>query len=308
MPPTIQSGLTSVVVVIADSGPLAMQCVARVLAGAGAFEVILVDNASRDGQAEAISAQHRADPRLRVLHNAENIGFGPACNRGAALAQGDALLFLNPDCLIEVDTLQRLRQLMLDHRQAGLIGVFVSGADGSPERAIRRRDPSLRRSLMSLSGLARFQHRWPALAGIEMPASANSVDVERVEAVSGACMFMPQATYDAVAGFDEAYFLHCEDLDLCRRVRGSGYEVLFASSIKVRHEQGSSSRSRPLFVSRHKHRSMWLYFRRFDPAAGNPLLRALVACGIWAHYAAFAPVKGWREWRRQGNPRAGIIP
>lgn len=304
MAPVIKPGLTSVIVVIADSGPLVAQCVARVLASAGELELILVDNASRDGQREAVAAEHQADSRFRVLQNAENLGFGPACNRGAALAQGDALLFLNPDCLIESDTLQRLREILLRHTRAGLIGVQVASADGAPERAIRRRDPSLRRSLMSLSGLARFQQRWPTLAGIEMPAAMNVVEVECIEAVSGACMFLPRAVFDAVQGFDESYFLHCEDLDLCRRVRDAGFEVLFAASIPVRHEQGSSSHSRPLFVSRHKHRSMWLYFRRFDPAAKNPLLRGLVACGILAHFAVFAPIKAWRQWRAGKIPRA----
>lgn len=304
MAPVIKTGLTSVVVVIADSGPLVAQCVARVLASTSEVELILVDNASRDGQREAVMQQHQADSRFRIVQNSENLGFGPACNRGAALAQGDALLFLNPDCLIENDTLQRLREILPRHTRAGLIGVQVATAEGLPERAIRRRDPSLRRSLMSLSGLARFQQRWPALAGIEMPAPINSVELECIEAVSGACLFMPRAVFDAVQGFDESYFLHCEDLDLCRRVRDAGYEVLFAASIPVRHEQGSSSRSRPLFVSRHKHRSMWLYFRRFDPSAKNPVLRAVVACGILAHFAASAPIKGWRQWRASKASRA----
>ena len=94
----------------------------------------------------------------------------------------------------------------------------------------------------------------------------------------------------ALGGFDEGYFLHCEDLDLCRRARDAGLAVLYVPTLSVRHEQGSSSFRRPLFVSRHKHRGMWRYFRKFDPAARNPVLKGLVCCGIWAHFALLAPL------------------
>lgn len=302
MPPSHQTGLTSVIVVTADSGPLVAQCVERVLVTQSPLELILVDNASTDGQIEAVLERHARDQRLHVLRNAGNLGFGPACNRGAREAHGDALLFLNPDCLLASDSVARLREVISRHAQAGIVGAHVRKPDGSSERAIRRRDPTLRRSLMSLSGLARLEQRWPALAGVDALRSANASDIERVEAISGACMFMPREAFDRVGGFDEGYFLHCEDLDLCRRTRDAGYDVLLASTIDVCHEQGSSSRRRPLFVSRHKHRGMWRYFRRFDPAARNPLLRWLVACGIWGHFAVLAPRNAWHEWRVRINP------
>lgn len=287
-------GLTSVVIVTADSGPLVRECVRRVLASDAAHEIVLVDNASSDGEIDEIVSRHSGDVRLRVLRNAENIGFGPACNRGAAIARGDALLFLNPDCLIYADTISRLLAVAARHADAGVIGVRVEDADGNPERAMRRRDPTLRRALMTLSGLARFESRHAALAGISMAESRAGIDVEAVDAVSGACLFLPRAAFDAVGGFDEAYFLHCEDLDLCRRVRDSGHRALFVDAIHVRHEQGSSSRRRPAFVARHKHRSMWRYFTKFDPAARSVPLRALVWLGIWAHYYVQAPLGRYR--------------
>ena len=150
----------------------------------------------------------------------------------------------------------------------GLLGANIVGTDGTYEPASRRRDPLLRRALMSLSGLARWQSRWPALTGIDMPRS--DVEVEDVEAISGALMLMPRAVFERVGGFDEGYFLHCEDLDLCRRVRDAGLRVACANSVTVVHGKGGSSRHRPLFVAWHKHRGMWRWFRKFDPAARNP--------------------------------------
>lgn len=288
----------SVVIVVADSGPIVLDCVARVLASDGAIEVIVVDNASTDGVVDALQARHADEPRLRILRNPGNAGFGSACNLGAGVATGDALLFLNPDCLVAADTLARLRAVVAGNARAGLVGARVEGADGRPERAARRREPSLRRALMTLSGLARLEGRWPSLAGISVRAAPAPGAVESVEAVSGACMYLPRAAFDAVHGFDEAYFLHCEDLDLCRRLRDSGREILYADAVRVRHEQGSSSHHRAGFVARHKHRGMWRYFTRFDPAARNPLLRGLVWLGIWSHHAALAPARAWRRAAR----------
>ena len=113
-------------------------------------------------------------------------------------------------------------------------------------------------------------------------ASAQASAVEPVDAVSGALMLLPRATFEAVGGFDEGYFLHCEDLDLCRRVRERGSVVVCANEIRVVHGKGGSSRSRPVFVAWHKHRGMWRWFTKFDPAARYWPVRAVVAVGIGA--------------------------
>jgi N-acetylglucosaminyl-diphospho-decaprenol L-rhamnosyltransferase len=294
----IEPGLTSVIVVTANSGPLSGICVDRILAANASIELILIDNASSDGQVEVIQNRHLSDLRLRIYRNPENIGFGPACNQAAAQAAGDSLLVLNPDCLLEPDTIERLRAVADSEPRAGILGVSILDRQGCEDKASRRREPTLRRALCSLSGLARFGQRWPGLSGIEMPRLLQSSVPEAVDAVSGACMFIRREAFDAVGGFDEAYFLHCEDLDLCRRVRDSGFDVLHVPCIALIHEQGSSSHRRPLFVAGHKHRGMWRYFRKFDPAARNPILRALVWSGIWAHFALLAPFNILKGSRR----------
>lgn len=294
MAQAVESGLTSVIVVTADSGPLAARCIEGVLACTADVEVVLVDNASRDGQPEAIQIRFDGDRRLRVMRNAANIGFGPACNRAAADARGDGLLILNPDCLIDTALIGRLREAAREFEDVGVLGVRVVDAMGKVEGASRRHEPTLRRALSTLLRGGRMAGQ----NGINMTDTPPSGLAERVDAISGACMFLPRAVFEAVGGFDEGYFLHCEDLDLCRRVRDAGYAVYHLPTVSVRHDQGSSSRRRPLFVSRHKHRSMWRYFRNFDPAARNPFVRGMVWLGIWTHFALRAPFDAWRQWRR----------
>ena len=293
--PAAQAGLTSVVIVAADSGAGPAECISRVLQSTTAVEAIVVDNASTDGSVDAVASHWAHDARVRIVRNAQNLGFGSGCNRGAAIARGDALLFLNPDCVVAPDTLARLRAA--SDPTLGLLGVDIVDATGAPEPASRRRDPLFRRAFMALTGLARFEGRWPALAGVALPPASNRPPIEDVDAVSGALMYLPRAVFDRVGGFDEGYFLHAEDLDLCRRVRDAGMRVACVNAIKVMHGKGGSSRHRPLFVARHKHRGLWRWFVKFDPAARNPLLRTAVWIGLWSHFAALLPINAWRQAR-----------
>jgi hypothetical protein len=289
-----RAGLTSVVIVAADSGAGLIDCLAAALASDATVEVIVVDNASADAAVDTAAARFAGDSRLNIVRNASNLGFGSGCNRAAAVAAGDALLFLNPDCVISADIIGRLRSNIVGG--IGLLGVAIVDAHGTPEPASRRRDPTLRRSLMTMTGLSRLERRSRVFAGVAV-SPPPAPGVERVDAVSGALMFVPRTVFDQVGGFDEGYFLHAEDLDLCRRIRDVGYQVACVNSIVVVHGKGGSSRHRPLFVARHKHRGMWRWFVKFDPAARNSFLRAVVWTGLWLHFAAQAPLLAWRQWR-----------
>jgi len=278
----------SVIVVAADSGPELRECVRLILACTLPLELILVDNDSRDGVPPAIARAHQHDERLRVIYSYRNLGFGAAVNLGAKQARGRSLLILNPDCLPGEDDLRKLLALQAARPKAGLIGAVVCDADGRPDPASWRRDPLLRRSLNTLLG----RPGETVEVGQQIPA-----EVIEAEAISGALMLMTREMFERLGGFDEKYFLHCEDLDLCRRVRDIGYQVLLAGNVRVAHGRGSSSRHRPIFVSRHKHRGMWRWFRRHDPAARNLLLAAAVWLGIWTHFLLQIPGQLWRLLR-----------
>jgi GT2 family glycosyltransferase len=278
----------SILIVSADSGPSLRECVTRALAADAVDEVVVADNGSRDGVPQALALAHEQDERLRVVYNHANLGFGRAVNVAARAARGDALLVLNPDCLLDADTLPRLLEVLRAHPDAGVVGAVVCDDAGGPDPASRRRDPLLRRSLNALTGRARHEAGDPRFEGVDVPGPMPEQTVE-VENVSGALMLLRRTAFDRLGGFDPGYFLHCEDLDLCRRARDAGYKVLLAGDVRVRHGKGGSSAHRPVFVSWHKHRGMWRWFRKFDPAARRPLLPLLVWGGIWLHFLATAP-------------------
>lgn len=288
------SAPVSVIIVAADSGPSLRECVLRALASGADVEVVVVDNASSDGVPQALARAHENDAHLRVVYNHANLGFGRAVNMGARTAQGDALLVLNPDCLLGADTLARLLGVLHAHPDAGVVGAVVCDEHGNHDPASRRRDPLLRRSLNAMTGRAKREPADADCEGVDVPGPIPDKTIE-VENVSGALMLLRRTAFDRLGGFDPGYFLHCEDLDLCRRARDAGYKVLLAGDVRVRHGKGGSSAHRPVFVSWHKHRGMWRWFGKFDPAAQRPFVRALVWCGIWLHFVASAP----RLWLRR---------
>lgn len=243
----------SVLVVVHHSADVLPRCIEGIDANAGiegGLECIVVDNGSTPPQ-----------PRLPgidlLLRNEHNPGFAVACNQAAAAARGDWLLFLNPDCFLAPGQLIELLGLATDKPGLGLLGAQLLEADGRPQAASLRRDPTPARLLQ---GLLRGR------STVELSAPAQGEVIE-AEAVSGALMLMPRAAFEAVGGFDEGYRLHFEDLDLCRRLRAAGFGVGFAPGVRVVHLKGSSSRRRPLWVAWQKHRGLLRYFRRFDAPA-----------------------------------------
>lgn len=259
------------IVVSHDSAETLDECLSRLRAAEGVAEIRVVDNDSRDGSVDIVQRHALADPRVRFIANPDNPGFAVACNQGAGDNHAPWLAFVNPDCLVEADSLARMHA----HAQAldgALLGADLVDEAGHRDAAARRRDPDFAAMLRDPSR---------ARLGID-PDPANAVQV--VDAVSGALMLLPRALFARIGGFDEGYRLHAEDLDLCRRARGAEATVACANDVRVVHVRGVSSRSRPLFVEWHKHRGFWRYFGKFEATARGPLVRAAIFALIWGRF------------------------
>jgi hypothetical protein len=259
------------VVVNYHSGPLLGDCLRRLLASPTIAELALVDNGSRPGEIDALIAE-LADRRLIKLELLDNPGFAVACNRGARATHSPYLLMINPDCLIDAAALEALSDAAVARsaESFGAIGALLVDRDGRVDKASARRDPTPWRAVVTALGLERL---WPT-RGVHQPIAQAAA--QPVEAISGALMLLRREAFAAVRGFDEGYFMHAEDLDLCRRLREQGYSVWLHGGVRVLHVKGVSSARHPYRVEYAKHRGLLRYFDKFDaPATPAPLRWAI---------------------------------
>src|SRR5688572_26055250 len=128
----------SVVIVNFNSGTLLTSCVRSVLASRTPLEVFVSDNASTDNSISQLRQLVGNDSRVRIVENETNLGFARGNNVVLPLCRGDYVLFLNPDCIIQPDTLERMVTAMYSHPQAGMAGCLVRNPDGSEQAGCRR--------------------------------------------------------------------------------------------------------------------------------------------------------------------------
>jgi GT2 family glycosyltransferase len=250
----------SVIMVVYMTGEALEQSIACVLADPLVDEFVLVDNGSAPGDRASLRDLAARDGRVTLLTGHGNIGFARGANLGARTARGDVLVFLNPDAFLQPGCIAELVR-EIQHRPAPcIVGGRVLNADRTEQRGARRGDITPVSALVSLSRLAR---RVPALRNYEVhwEAEAPPEGPSPVPTISGACFCMRREDFDAVDGFDEGYFLHVEDVDLCWRVRQQGGSVVFHPKAEVIH-LGRTSQTSPLRVEFHKGVGLARYFRK----------------------------------------------
>ncbi len=273
----MKDGDIAAVVVTCNSEETIDSCLQRLRAARAVAEIRVIDNDSRDSTMELVQKHAIADPRVRFIANPDNPGFAVACNQGARDSAAPWVAFVNPDCFVEPEALQRMRVHAVACAPA-LLGADLIDEDGRRDDAARRRDPDFAAML-----------RNPARSRLGVAREALQ-PLQQVDAVSGALMLLPRALFNSIGGFDEGYRLHAEDLDLCRRARAAGAVVACANDVGVVHVRGVSSRRRPLFVEWHKHRGLWRYFRKFEASRRTFLMRVAVFAMIWGRFP-FAAVR-----------------
>ena len=264
---------TGAVVVTYQSARTIGRCLELLLASPTVVRIVVVDNASTDGTLTLLEDLALQQQRITLVRNSDNRGFGSACNQGASALATPWVAFVNPDCFAGPGAMGKLVNHGLARAGAGMLGVDMTDEFGQSDPATRRRDPSLR-ELLGQAG-----RRDDLYLGRD-----PKLDLQPVEAISGALMLMPLGLFLQLGGFDEAFRMHVEDLDLCRRTREAGYEVLVANDITVVHVGGVSSRAHPVWVERQKHASLWRYFRKFEEAQTPPWMRPLLWLGLWGHF------------------------
>jgi len=265
------------------------------LAQAEAAEVVVVDNGSTPEDAARLSGMAAANPRLRLVSGQGNVGFARGANLGARAARGDLLVFLNPDAFLGPGGISALAAALAGRPSPSLVGARILNRDGTEQRGGRRGEVTPLSTLLSLSSLA---SRVPALNRYEVHLEGEPTPGQVIEAptVSGACFAMRRADFEALGGFDEGYFLHVEDIDLCWRVRQAGGQVVFQPAAEVVHV-GHTSRANPLRVEYAKGCGLARFFRK---RARTPV--GLLAAWALGPFIVAAAIVRPVLWRLGGPP------
>jgi O-antigen biosynthesis protein len=220
-------------------------------------EVIIVDNASMDDSKQRITGEF---PEIKWIDLKSNIGFGKACNVGAKSATGTYLLFINPDTLVSQNTLSESIRLLRARPDVGLMGPEILNPDGTLQVSCRRSFPTPAVAFYRLAGLSRIFPKSRKFGQYNLSYLDPKQECE-VDAVSGSFMFMPRALFQDIGGFDEAFFMYGEDLDICYRVKEKGYKVWYNPRTQIVHFKGRSS-SKQSFQSRKAWYEAMLIFSR----------------------------------------------
>lgn len=278
-----QTGISAIIVNYNAGGRLE-SLVSSLISIKHVSRVVVVDNASTDLSLEKLETNYRNNARFVLIRNKVNRGFSAANNQGIALAQSDRILFINPDCEINVSALDRFSELFNARPDVGMLGVLIRNMDGSEQRGCRRYLPDPRRSLMRVLGINRHWFTGQ-ITGFDLAGTPLPDRPVEVEAISGAFMLIRRDALLQVGLWDEGYFLHCEDLDICMRLGRAGWKILFVPDVSITHHQGWSGRGRPLFVLWHKHRGMWRFYSKFYRKDASWFVTILIWGSIWTRFS-----------------------
>ena len=275
----------SAVVVSYNSAGYLPDCL-RSLRSEGLTDVVVVDNASSDGSVEIA---HAADPGVRVVETGTNLGFGTAANRGVAACRCDYVLILNPDTVVEPGTVKALAEALDRDPGLAVVGPRLENLDGSLYPSVRR-FPDLPVAF-GHAFLGLIWHRNPFTRRYRMLDWDHDQASADVDWVGGACALFRRDAFDAVGGFDEAYFMYVEDVDLCWRLGQAGWRVGYEPGARVVHALGGSSRQIPYRMIAEHHRSLLRFVSKTSAGAKRGLV-PLVAAGLtvrtvaaWIHHA-----------------------
>jgi len=293
-------------------------------------EIFVVDNASDDGSVAMVRSTF---PDVSVIAHTENIGFARANNLALKKARGEFVLLINPDTIVQEDTLRQMLHFFQEHPDAGLAGCKILNPDGTFQLPCRRSFPTPWVAFTKIFGLSALFPSSRVFGRYNLTYLSPDETYE-VDAVSGSFMMIRRAAYERVGGLDEVFFMYGEDLDWCFRVRQAGFRVYYVHSTQIIHFKGESTRrsninelevfygAMELFVEKHFSRSRsgvvflraGILLRATAAAAGRavrPLLPALldmVLVAVALLFAEFLYFGRVFRFPSYAYPLAWIIP
>ncbi|MCC6397343.1 MAG: glycosyltransferase family 2 protein [Bacteroidetes bacterium] len=228
---------------------------------ADSMEVIVVDNASTDGTAEMIREKF---PRVVLLCEERNTGYAPATNRGIRMATGRHILLLGSDTVVRKDTLSVLAGYLDTHPDVSAVACRLMNPDGTPQMSCRR-FPRVRDAIATYLS-------WHFLTGWYTMKGFDFFKTQEVEQPAATCLMVRRGELVRLQGFDEAYTVLYNDVDLCRRLRKIGGRIVYNAETEVLHHGSSTTRSAPPALRLEMYRNILRYFSRYHGTVARWLL------------------------------------
>lgn len=298
----------SVIIINWNTRDLLAQCLASVYAYPldGDFEVWVVDNASADGSVQMVRERF---PQVRLIENAENVGFARANNQAIQGSTGRYLLLLNSDTVAQPDALYNMVQFMEEHPQAGVVGPKLLNPDGSFQASYAR-FPTFLTELLLITGLARLITGPYAPSPCPKPREA----AQPVDWAAGAALLVRRSAIEQVGLLDEGYFLYSEEADLCWRLWQGEWEVWYLPDVAITHCAGASTRQWSVTSYGQLYASKVRFFvNAYGPGAAWRLqiIFTVVAClrlVLWVLLSIIRlPADGGRSMRRRIQQETALL-
>jgi GT2 family glycosyltransferase len=284
----------SIIVVSYNTRQLLDDCLRSLYAATappGGMEVIVVDNASADGSPDMVRGRY---PQARLIANPTNVGYSAANNRGAAVAEGRYLLYLNSDTVVAANALVEPLRYLDAHPEVGALTVRLVYPNGERDPDNHRGFPTPWNALCHFTLLSRLFPKSPRFNGYFRSYEDFSA-VHPVPVIAGSYMMMPRALDRQLGGWDETYFFYGEDIDYCYRIHEAGYQIVYYPLVEVVHYKGASSGlrkesadiARPpketrVKVAEESVRAMEVFYGKFYRDKYPHVVTALVLAGIRA--------------------------
>jgi len=265
---------TAAVVVNYESGSALARCVEG-LRSEGVAEVVVVDNGSLDG---SVGQLLRGFPEVEVLVPGRNLGYGAAANRGVAATTAPCVLVCNPDLEVRPGAVAALAGALKGDPGCAVVGPLIRNPGGDRYPSARMFPSLVDAAGHALFGLLAPDNRFTrSYQKAHLDTATGGPEV--VDWVSGACFLVRRSAYEQMGGFDEAYFMYAEDVDLCWRLGRAGWRVVYLPTAEVTHSQGISTDRHPYRMIFEHHRSL-LRFATRSSEGWRAALLPLVALGI----------------------------
>lgn len=293
----------SVVIVALNGRDMTLDCLSTIKAAAGGLdhEVILVDNGSSDGTADAAESKF---PGVRTIRNRDNRGYGPAANQGMRESSGRIIALVNNDTRLPPGSLRELVEFLDRTPACGVVGPQLMHEDGRTQHSFDV-EPGLAAELLNKSLLRRLNSM--AYPSRLQPRS----EPFEVDNLVGACFVARRDVVGDLGGFDETFFYLYEETDFCRRAREKGWTVMVVPAVRIIHLQGRTRRSVRVRARIEQARSRFAYFRKHRPAAHLALrvllpLKSLLETVAWGA-ATVATFGLWSRARGRLAEAAAVL-